>query len=196
VGYREPRNDAGNWTGFSAQFEWDGGRWLFRRGGRARPVEVTREEMIRSVEHFENGTLALVALLLSVLVFGWVFETVPEAIGIAAHRSRPVFIGLGAGVLFLTGHYGLGRLLTRSFNGRAPQGPARTRLEVRRSVANAKSWGGLLALPAYFVFLAGLHWFLDGDVDWIWVCFAVVATVISAFDAWLKWQARSLKRPH
>jgi hypothetical protein len=193
MGYRDPGFDAPIETGFSTRFEWDGERWLYRRGGRGAPVEVTRDEMLRSVEIYENGTLLTIAILIGIFLFGGAFYQALDPTGWVDRKMGGAVFGLAVGLLFCAGNYALVRFVTRGFAGRPPQGPAKSWLEVRRSTVREKSWQSVLGLPAYFIILAGLMWWLDEKIDWVWFGLATLFATIAVLDVWLKLQLRRSK---
>jgi hypothetical protein len=178
--------------GFTRQFEWDGERWLFRRGGRDAPVEVTRDEMIRSETLVENGTLALVAVLLAAALFGIL------GVGTSYNPSDPTGDELaipltivGAILVGVLGHVLLNRIATREFRERAPLGPPRTRLEVRRKYAQQKSWFDFAVMFVLAFWLTWTHW-PPVQSDWFPIAVAAILAGSNLFDLVLKRQARRL----
>jgi hypothetical protein len=192
MGYRDTADDERGVIGLSSEFEWDGDRWLFRRGGRAAPVEVTREEMISSVSVYENLVLFLVALLLAGGVFGLVvMGTSYDPGGGNDDERASLLIIVGAIVALLATLSIVRRLVTRKFNGRKVVGPPRSRMELRRAHVERTSWLGLFALVGYFlVILVWQHLPPVKLIDWLWLAMTMLLVGNNGFNAVLKWRMR------
>jgi len=173
------------WQGFSAQFEWDGERWLFRRNCRAAPVEVGREEMLRSIAIHENGMLGIVVAIAAAL-YGLV--------GLAPEGSdgRTFTIGLAIGLAAIGVMFWLNRFATRAFQGRHMQGPIRSRMDVRKAWVQRRSWLNLSLPFAPIGLIAWVHWRQGEPLDWYWMAFVGTFAVIGLFDIGLKLRMQRL----
>jgi hypothetical protein len=191
MGNRIGMNSERGMIGLSTEFEWDEDRWLFRRGGRAAPVQVSREEMIQSVSIYENLTLAIIALL----SVGGLFVLLamgrsngPSGEGSSDLLSLLIFIGFIIG-LFLTLTIAR-RLAARKFDGRRIVGPPRSHMELRLIRIREKSWSGLFASFGFFSFIIALHLPPSERIDWLMIALMLLAAGNNAFNAVLKWRMR------
>ena len=180
MGYRNPGYDEveeGN-----SEFEWDGERqqWLFRRNGRAAPILVTDEEKERYETFKRRGTIAIMAVVFALYVLGdyliGSFLQLPEP----EIRDLRTPIALLVGLPIGAADYSLiSRIATRRLRGRAPQGPARTRLEVWREEVEQKSWLDYVWPAIIMMVILWIHRQPDGPGDWAWL--AIAGLIIAYF---------------
>jgi hypothetical protein len=173
---------------YRTQFEWDGGRLLFRRSGKGRGVVVTESEMIEAVEAYQFRVIILMAL-------GFILSAISIALALwlAPRESLvPWLVGalMGSTVVSMLPYSWAYRSPTAHFASRMPSGEDRTSEQLKREALSefGLTEAGFMLLGGSAVMLKMDHWPPVG-FDWL-LTLPVVA--IAIFIAWIGWRKRSL----
>lgn len=178
-------NEPETYVQFADHFEWDGPRWLYYGNGWKAPVPLSEEEYNRAIQWYENGTLAVIALSVTLVValmfvpILWV-EDFPGSVQTTVAFLAVIFISAA-------GWEALKRIATRPFSGRAPVGAARDRAELKRRRLASISWFQLfasIAISGAFLALA----FHAEPGRYLWVVWAMLL-LQSVYQAYHKWRS-------
>jgi hypothetical protein len=177
---------------FADQFEADGQDYLYRKNMRGAPVRVTVAERDAFVAEYRRaypwmiwGIVACTAVLIAVAVV-----LMPEGMRdtpLATYGAPAVVIAC-----FVAGWYRMWTAPARALQRRPPEGPQRSRAEMRQLTLAKMTWGQLAASAAGAAY-AWWHVAAGHDVlaGWLrlWTFGGVVLGVLLAWRAFQKWQA-------